>query len=327
MLSWRERVLRATATAAALAVAVWLAQALALAGVWTSAVVAPSGGTTPAPWPVGRAVPQFSHVFLIVMENRSPASVLSGKTSYLSLLAHTYALSTNDWALAHPSLPNYLALIGGSTFGRKSDCASCWVRGPNLVDRLEARHVSWSAYFEGLPATGWLGASNLLTLYAGKHNPFRYFQDIRQNPARRKHLRPLPLLWPALRQGTEPRFVWITPNLCHDMHSCPAWVGDAWLKIVVPRILASASWRRGGVLFITFDEGTMRTSHAPGAGGPVSLLAISPNSRGRGNVTVLSTHMNLLATIEAALGVGCVGRSCSAAPLSDLFVRSRTSHH
>jgi hypothetical protein len=315
--------IRLALAALAAPLAAWIGAALAIAGFAAPLRVDVRTPTRSAPWPAASAVPRFSHVFLIVMENRAAASIYGGGADpYLHALARRYSVATAFYAVAHPSLPNYLALLGGSTFGVTSDCSACYVRAPNLVDRLEGAHKSWGAYMEGLPAVGWLGAAWWPGLYVGKHDPFRYFLDIRQSAARRQHIRPLSALWPALAHAHVPDFVWITPNVCHDMHSCPTAVGDAWLRLIVPRILASTAWRDGGVLFITWDEAVGMTPPGPGRGGRVALLAISPMSVPGGRLGRPADDANLLATIEDALGVGCVGASCGAAPLgAGLFQR------
>jgi hypothetical protein len=319
---WLRWVARAIAAAVAVGLAVWLGRALAVAGLVSLPPVVPSGPTRPAPWPRGSPVPLFRHIFLVVMENR-PAQGLMGRwdTTYLSALARRYSVATNLWAAAHPSLPNYLALTAGTTYGIRTDCETCYVPGPDLASQLSRHGISWGAYLEGLPAPGSLAASWPLGLYAGKHNPFRYFLDVRHSPRLRRHLLPLRALWPALASGHVPRFVWITPNLCHDMHSCPTLAGDLWLRLVVPRILASSAYRDGGVLFVTWDEGGSSPPGAPGAGGRVLLLAVSPMSRPGGRDAAAATDASILRTIQDALGLPCLRDSCRAAPLSGLFVR------
>ena len=82
--------------------------------------------------------------------------------------------------VTHPSLPNYLALVSGSTHGITNDCTSCTVAGRNLADTLEARKLTWKTYAEGLPRAGWTGASR--GRYAKKHVPFLYFRDVLSQP-------------------------------------------------------------------------------------------------------------------------------------------------
>jgi len=60
--------------------------------------------------------------------------------------------------VAHPSLPNYLALVSGSTQGVTSDCTSCQVAARNLADTLEGAGKTWKTYAEGLPRPGFTGA-------------------------------------------------------------------------------------------------------------------------------------------------------------------------
>src|SRR5437588_440408 len=107
-----------------------------------------SGPAVPPP----AAVPASatSHVVVVVMENQEYGDVLAG-SPYVRRLARRYASVPRFFAIRHPSLPNYLALTGGSTFGVKSDCTRCHVAARNLVDQLVAAHISWKAYMEGMP--------------------------------------------------------------------------------------------------------------------------------------------------------------------------------
>ena len=75
---------------------------------------------TTAPTPAG-----YRHVVVIVLENHSYESVIgSSQAPYLNSLARQWSLATDYSGVAHPSLPNYLALIGGGTFGVSSDCTA-----------------------------------------------------------------------------------------------------------------------------------------------------------------------------------------------------------
>ena len=74
---------------------------------------------------------------------------------YINGLAQSYGLATQYYAISHPSLPNYLAMTAGSTFGISSDCTTCWVGATNLADQIEAGGRSWKAYLEGMPSACW----------------------------------------------------------------------------------------------------------------------------------------------------------------------------
>jgi acid phosphatase len=263
-------------------------------------------GVPTVPPPVG-ALPAFSHVFLIVMENREYGSVIGNPAApYVNGLAKSYTLASNYFAVSHPSLPNYLALAAGSTFGVSSDCTTCLVNATNIADQVEASGRSWKAYMEDMPAPCYLGAGS--SGYAQKHNPFVYFTDIRNNPARcAAHVVPFTLFSTDLANGSLPNYVWITPNLCNDMHDCATGVGDAWLAGLVPQILASAAWRNGGVLFITWDEGSTSLGFDDSWGGRVATIVVSPSGRDGFQAWTARSHYNLLRTIEDAWGLGALG--------------------
>ncbi|HSS93509.1 MAG TPA: alkaline phosphatase family protein, partial [Candidatus Dormibacteraeota bacterium] len=67
---------------------------------------------------VGSGVPA-RHVFLIVMENKSHLEALTGP--FTASLAATYGVANDYHAVTHPSVPNYLALTSGSTWGINDD--------------------------------------------------------------------------------------------------------------------------------------------------------------------------------------------------------------
>src|SRR5450432_3485845 len=70
------------------------------------------------------ALPRYAHVLVIVEENKDYAQVLSGAFApNLSRLARTYGEATNFFSEVHPSEANYVALVGGDTFGIHDDDA------------------------------------------------------------------------------------------------------------------------------------------------------------------------------------------------------------
>src|SRR3989475_8912185 len=227
--------------------------ATAVGAAATATTTAPSHAASPAP--VRATVPAFSHIFEIVMENHEYSSVIGRPDApYVNNLVATYGLATNYFAASHPSLPNYLALTAGSTFGIASDCTTCFVNATNIADQVESSGRSWKAYMEDMPTPCYMGAS--AGNYAMKHNPFMYYTDIRNNAARcAAHVVPFTQFGVDMSAGQLPNFVWITPNMCNDTHDCSVSTGDAWLGTVVPRIIGSAAFRNGGGLFLTLGEG------------------------------------------------------------------------
>lgn len=237
------------------------------------------------------------------MENHSYDTIIGNAAApYLNGLAKRSALATNYVAVSHPSLPNYLALIGGDTFGVRSDCTDCYVGAPNLVDAAEGRRLSWKAYMEGMPRPCFAGGSS--GRYAKKHNPFMYFDDIRTNRSRCRNVVPLS----SIDDAHLPDFTWITPDLCNDIHDCSVATGDAFLRRTVPPLLRGLGPR--GVLFITFDEGTSDQHVA-------TILAGDGVRPGRYKQAF--DHYSLLRTIEERLGVPLTGRAASAMSMQPLL--------
>ena len=278
----------------------------------TSAAAAPVSAAThtapPPPAPPAAAVPAFSHIFVIVMENHEYGSVIgSSAAPYANSLATSYGLATNYYGASHPSLPNYLALTAGSTFGIASDCTSCFVSATNIADQVEASGRSWKAYMEDMPTPCFLGASS--GNYAMKHNPFVYYDDIRNDAARcAAHVVPFAQFGTDIGSGQLPNFVWITPNMCNDTHDCSVATGDAWLRSVVPTVTSSAAFRSGGVLFITWDEGTSNAGCCGDTwGGHVVTLIISPRAITGFHSGIAENHYGLLRTIEDGFHLAHLG--------------------
>jgi phosphatidylinositol-3-phosphatase len=253
-----------------------IALALALPPIANAA-----GGTS-----AGRARPGPAHVFVIMMENAGSDELLNPanvNTSYIRSLVATYGFATDYFGVTHPSLPNYLAATSGSIWGSNSDdtAQKTLFDHRNIVDQLEAAHVSWKGYMEGLPYPGFLGDSADYTasppsagnaLYLLKHNPFLLYPDVYNNPERAKKVVPLTQLSRDLANNTVPQFSWITPDICNDMHgmSGPACAypstgagpsaqqyaqGDAFLQRWISKITGSKAWTKGSVIFVTWDEG------------------------------------------------------------------------
>ena len=239
------------------------------------------------------------HVFVIVMENHSASEALGG--SFTASLAQRYGVAQNYHAVAHPSVPNYLALTSGSTWGFQDDSYHV-LPNKDIGTELTDAHVSWRAYMEGLTARGCIDSP---VPYDPGHNPFAYYGgDCPPNVV------PLTDLSGDL-SGSTPRFAWITPDMCHDTHNCSVSVGDAWLQQEVGQITASNAWKSGGVLFITWDEDDGSTDNQ------VLTLVVAQGVSHRSS-SKRYTHYSLLATMEDLLGVGRLGQAASAAPMSDL---------
>lgn len=262
------------------------------------------------------AVPQFAHIVTIVMENHGEAGIMSSSNApYINSLASTYTYFDNYSAVSHPSLPNYLALTGGDTFGITSDCTRCFISSTNLGDSLAASGISGSAYMESMPSSCFQGNSGQ---YVQKHDPWMYFDSVRTNSDKCSSVVPFTQLAVDLTSNHLPAYVWITPNACNDMHDCSVAAGDRWLASTVPQLLNSPAFtQQNSLLALVWDEDD------GGSGNRVPLILAGPNVK-RGYVShVPANHYSLLRTVEAAWGLPTLTANDAAAqPLTDALQAS-----
>jgi hypothetical protein len=255
-------------------------------------------------------VPNFRHVYVIVMENKEYSSIVgSSAAPYLNSLATRYGLATNFYGETHPSEPNYIALTSGGLQGTNSDGAYN-LNVPNLFDQIESSGRTWHVYAQGYPGNCFKSyAANPVADgpgapgdYARKHNPAISYTSISGNPARCAGITGLAGFDPAAAD-----FEFIAPNQINDMHSSSTAAGDAFLKLFVPQILDSAAFT-DSVLFITWDEGS---SSAHG-GGHIATIVVTPGMTPGARDGALSNHYSMLRTIELAWGLPLLGQAQSA---------------
>lgn len=184
-----------------------------------------------------------------------------GNCTYITQLANTYGLAESYSALTHPSLHNYIALTSGDLYGTTYPLPPGSLSVTNIVDSLETAGRTWKAYMESYHG----GCSDFGSSYSDEHNPFLKYADIYNNPARCANIvnagsdagnsSTSPLL-SDLSSRFAPNYMWLSPNLCHDMHDCSVSEGDAYLANLIPQILDSYTFStQNAALFITFDEG------------------------------------------------------------------------
>ena len=91
------------------------------------AVAVACGGARAAEGPTPQGIPHLDHVFLIMMENHGYGQIANNpNAAFINNLARSANLATNYFAIAHPSLTNYLEVVGGSNFGVHSDNYPDW---------------------------------------------------------------------------------------------------------------------------------------------------------------------------------------------------------
>lgn len=337
-------------------------------GAWITALssvalLATSGqGALAAQTGTAVRIKPFTHVFFIIMENFSYSSIIGDPaTPYITKLAHTYGLATNYFGVTHTSLPNYIALTSGSNWFSHNDSNGQVFNHKNIVDQFEAHGVSFKAYMGAMPSVGFTGnyyPPGGSALYARKHDPFQFYPDITSVPGRLQHIVPLTQLKTDLASAaTTPRFVWITPDICQDMHgmgsgACPYSKpqllkadGNAFLAKVVPQIMHAPAWSGNSAIFITWDESDYTGNDATGGWGSVKGCCDAPKvppgyseyphggTYGGGRVPMIViarhgvrnfvsampyNHYSLLRTWEQGLGLGYLGNASDSVQVHSL---------
>jgi phosphatidylinositol-3-phosphatase len=271
---------------------------------------------TPTPTPTATATPTPTpppggvHVLVVMEENKGYAATLGncGSDPYLCSLASQYASYTAWSGITHPSLPNYLALISGSTQGCASDACPGPYTATSLGGQMTGAGIPWTAYMESMPSPCDTQSSGP---YAKRHDPFVFFNDVLNN-ACASHVVPYPgssSLVSDLTSAGAPSFVWITPNLNNDMHGGSVQQGDAWLQSNLAPVLSS-SWftNFNSTVIVTMDENDAQSSPA---GGQVPLVVISNDASGGGAIASVGNHYGALRAIEEAFGLGYLGAASS----------------
>ena len=231
------------------------ALALAASSVTGCAAATPAGHSEAAPLLVKPSHP--SKVLVVVEENHTERSALAGMP-YLASLAKAHGRASSYRAITHPSLPNYLAIAGGSTFGVHDDRppASHHDPGPSAFDRAIGSGHTAKTYAEAMPSPC---AQSSTGLYAVKHNPWTYFSDATSSASCRRYDVPAGTTAAgALRHdvdaGVLPNVGVLIPDICHDGHDCSLATADSWLEGWLTRVQQGPDYRAGRLaVVVTFD--------------------------------------------------------------------------
>ena len=275
-----------------------------------AAAVSLAAAASPTP---GSGLPDFGHVYVIIMENKEYGRIVgSSAAPYLNSLIAQYGEVTNLYAETHPSEPNYIALTSGGLQGTNSD-GSYDLAVPNLFDQVEASGRTWHLYAQGYPgdcyrpyiADAVADGPGAIGDYVRKHNPAISYTSISGSPARCANITKLAGFDPAAAN-----FEMIIPNEINDMHSSSVGAVDEFLKEFVPEITGSPAFAKS-VLFITWDEGDSNDQ----GGGHIATVVVSPGMKPGTKFTEPATHYSMLRTIELAWGLPLLGEAATASTI------------
>ena len=269
--------------------------------------------STPAS--AGARTHRLHHVWVFVMENHSLGQILGNRRApFLNRMARRHRVATRFYAVGHPSLPNYLAMISGSTHGCGNDHCRGGFGGPTIASQLSARGLEWRGFFEGLPRRGYIGGNR--GNYVRHHNPFVYFRSVTSSPRQRRHIERLHALHRSLRRP--PALSFVVPTNANNMHDGSIRAGDRWLRHWVTMVMRSHAYRHGGTILITWDEGHNDRSgcclpHI--SGGRIPLFIISRHTPRRHRLSLPATTYSLLGTLERGFRLPRLGLAALARPL------------
>lgn len=266
---------------------------------------APSAGSQSASATVKKGE-HFDHVVIVVMENEGMGQALADKR--IVELAKSGAWFSNYRALAHPSLPNYLAIVGGSTFGVVTDHRPAPINAPTIVDRLEQKGFTWKAYAEDYPGNCYLGSAageghltpqaDATDLYVRKHVPLLAFSSIQKDPKRCAHVVNAREFMRDARSGNLPNYSFYSPNMFNDGHDTSLEMSATWLNNFVRALRGTLGMHQRTLLVVTWDEGggeDFRQNRI--------LTMFLGNAVLPGRYDARLTHYSLLRTIEDNFGL------------------------
>jgi hypothetical protein len=287
------------------------------------------------------AAPRLDHVFLIMEENNGFHDVIGNKAApNLNYLANTFGLETDYFGTSPDSSEsNYVSILGGSVYNVTSD-DPYWknkVDAPSLISELDHAGISWKAYMQGLPEAGYQGmcfprcdgAPDSDPLYVSKHDGIQNFTTSWNSLDWSREV-PITQLSQDLQTGDVPRFGYIVPDECHDMHGDPPYcldsgnigdpqqqhldsVGDHYLGTLVSEITHARFWAAGNnAIIITYDNGDNSAGCCdanPGGGQIATVVVTSHGPRGVQD-SQPANHYSTLRSIQDAFGLGCLAFTC-----------------
>jgi acid phosphatase len=295
------RARRVLSTASLLVVVAALAALTSGGGGAAAATRTP--GTSPP------AAPQITKALVFVVENHS-LDQMDSSMPFVHGLAQQYAYATHYTAITHPSLPNYLAMIGGSTFGVTDDRSPSAhrIRGGSVLSQARRAGRTVKVYADSMPRRCALANSGE---YAVRHNPWTYFVSDR-TACRRYDVR-AGALGSNADAGTLPNIGMVIPNLVHDAHDGSLAASDAWLQKKITRIQAGPDWQSGRLaIVITADEDDHNQNNTV-------LTVVASRYQQHRVVGTPLTHYSLTRFLEDVAGVRYLHNAATAPSLTDAF--------
>ena len=253
---------------------------------------------------------------VIIEENHSRAEAMASMP-HLAALASRYGQATNYSAITHPSLPNYLAIGAGDTFGitDDNDPSSHPLSGQTVFGTTLGVGATAKTYAESMPSNCDLTDYGN---YAVRHNEWTYFTSTTERSACNSFDVPMGTttggnLLSDINAGTLPITGQMTPNVCDDAHDCSLTTADTWLNGWVSALMAGPDYTSGHLtIIVTFDEDD------GSANNNVAFVVIDPRLNGK-TVTTAANHYSLTRWLNANAGTSLLRNAATATDLKSAF--------
>ena len=281
-----------------------------------TAAAEPTSPPTSGASPSATSAAGVDKLLVIVAENKRAADV-SAHMPFLKSHSRRYGTATKYYAVTYPSLPNYLVMTGGSTFGvkRNGTPRRYPIKGSSVFGQLLASGRTAKTYAEAMPRNCALRNKGT---YVVRHNPWIYFADPAERAACRRYNVPSGsptkgALAEDIAEGQLPSIGLLIPDNCHNGHDCSIATTDRWLRSWLPTIKNGPDFRSGRLaVIITWDEDDHSTDNR------VAMVVIHPALKGRNlkdrKVTSRLDHYALSATISRLGGRARPLRDADGAP-------------
>jgi len=271
----------------------------------------------------------FDHIFILIMENRGHDQTLSSP-AWKSIIQSS-AWLTGMYAITHPSQPNYVSMIAGSTLNCK-DNNYFSTTDTTIIDLLNRAGVSWKSYQENytpLPTTTSPNCNDAMELegglYVRRHNPFMFSAAVRNNTTECKKIVNADQLAIDLENQQLPQFSFYTPNIKNDAHDTDLIYAGNYLQNWLNIHLNDPNFLHGTLLIVTFDEDESnrgQTNHIPALMWGTDYLYTGVNIPGTFN------HYSLTKLLEENWGLGNLGRKdATASSLMDIWRSNADSNN
>ncbi|KAE8268351.1 hypothetical protein A4X09_0g4000 [Tilletia walkeri] len=256
----------------------------------------------------GRSLVSGNSFDRVITKNEDATTVLNDPN--FSSFASQGIYQSNYFATTHPSQPNYIAYISGSTNGCTGD-SNININAKSVADILDAKRISWGAYAEGLPSTAcYTGATSGTSSYARKHEPFISFTNIQNNATRCANIKQSTQFSTDFNNGALPQFTLYIPDLKNDGHDTSTSYAGNWLKGFLSNYLSGIQ-NSNTLLHLVFDEA--ETYSAPNKIYSALLGGAVPSGNVGATDSTQYSHYSMLKTVENNWGLSSITSNDSGA--------------